>query len=34
MIGSIMQIVSGFGDSISHDMFGIENGKSALRLVF
>jgi len=24
MIGSIMQIVSGFGDSISHDMFGID----------
>ena len=24
MIGSIMQIISGFGDSISHDMFGID----------
>ena len=24
VIGSIMQIVSGFGDSISHDMFGID----------
>jgi hypothetical protein len=24
IIGSIMQIVSGFGDSISHDMFGID----------
>jgi len=24
MIGSIMQILSGFGDSISHDMFGID----------
>ena len=22
IVGSIMQIVSGFGDSISHDMFG------------
>ena len=24
IVGSIMQIVSGFGDSISHDMFGID----------
>jgi len=24
VIGSIMQIISGFGDSISHDMFGID----------
>ena len=24
IIGSIMQIISGFGDSISHDMFGID----------
>ena len=24
MIGSIIQIISGFGDSISHDMFGID----------
>ena len=24
MVGSIMQIISGFGDSISHDMFGID----------
>jgi len=25
IIGSIMQIISGFGDSISHDMFGIKS---------
>ena len=24
IIGSVMQIISGFGDSISHDMFGID----------
>ena len=24
IIGSIMQIISGFGDSISHDVFGID----------
>ena len=24
VVGSIMQIISGFGDSISHDMFGID----------
>ena len=24
IVGSIMQIISGFGDSISHDMFGID----------
>ena len=24
IIGSVMQIISGFGDSISHDMFGVD----------
>jgi len=24
IIGSVMQIISGFGDSISHDVFGID----------